>query len=79
MESSSSSFSSFENSLSQWDYLNLFILRPILAVVFTFSLISLGNLFSFLLIISCNSCISDVYFWLGFVIGSPISISVVFI
>ncbi|CAK9313098.1 unnamed protein product [Citrullus colocynthis] len=42
MESSSSSFSSFEYPFSQWDYLDLFILRPILAVVFTFSLISLG-------------------------------------
>ncbi|XP_031742531.1 uncharacterized protein LOC101215134 [Cucumis sativus] len=42
MESSSSSFSSFEYSLSHWDYLNLYILRPILAILFTFSLISLG-------------------------------------
>lgn len=66
MESSSSSFSSFEYSLSQWDYLDLFILRPILAVVFTFSLISLGILFFFPMIILCNSCISNVYFCLGF-------------
>ncbi|XP_008445367.1 uncharacterized protein LOC103488423 isoform X3 [Cucumis melo] len=42
MESSSSSFPSFEYSLSHWDYLDLYILRPILAILFTFSLISLG-------------------------------------
>lgn len=78
MESSSSSFSSFEYSLSRWDYLSLVVLRPVLAVLFTFSLISLGNLFSFLMIILVNSCISNVYFCLGFEIDDSISISVVF-
>ncbi|KAM7515090.1 hypothetical protein LguiA_004673 [Lonicera macranthoides] len=39
MEISSSSFSC---SLSYWEYLNLIILRPILAVSFVFSLLVLG-------------------------------------
>lgn len=45
MESSSSSSSS-TYSLSYWDYVTLFLLRPVLAIVFVLSLISLGNYFS---------------------------------
>lgn len=81
MESSSSSFSSFEYSLSHWDYLNLYILRPILAILFTFSLISLGIMFFFPLIILFNSCIlmSISALLLNFEFWNSISISVVFI
>ncbi|XP_018812224.1 uncharacterized protein LOC108984653 isoform X2 [Juglans regia] len=38
--SSSSSYSKY--SLSPWDYLTLFLLRPVLAIVFVLSLISIG-------------------------------------
>ncbi|KAL4603992.1 hypothetical protein ACB092_10G163200 [Castanea dentata] len=40
--SSSSSFSSSKYSLSYWEYLALLFIRPILAIAFVISLISLG-------------------------------------
>ena len=44
--SSSSSSSSSKYSLSSWEYLALLFIRPILAIAFVISLISLGNYFS---------------------------------
>ncbi|XP_050265983.1 uncharacterized protein LOC126709699 [Quercus robur] len=42
MESSSSSSSSSKYYLSSWEYLALLFIRPILAIAFVISLISLG-------------------------------------
>lgn len=46
MESSSSSSSSSKYYLSSWEYLALLFIRPILAIAFVISLISLGNYIS---------------------------------
>nr|XP_034905099.1 uncharacterized protein LOC118041728 [Populus alba] len=55
MESSSSS------SLSHWDYLGLLILRPVLAILFVFSFISIGWCLAWKLVLVHVPSVQDIF------------------
>ncbi|XP_057973767.1 uncharacterized protein LOC131161804 [Malania oleifera] len=57
LESSSSS----PYSLSYWDYLNLLLLRPILAIVFVFSLILLGWVLAWKLVLVHVPLVQEIF------------------